>query len=42
MRLVAPVKLGLKNIKWVTSIEYVAEEPADFWNERGYSRYDGI
>ena len=42
LRLVAPVKLGLKNIKAITSIEYVAAEPADYWNERGYSKYDGL
>ncbi len=42
LRLLVPVKLGLKNVKAVTSITYVAEEPRDYWAERGYSRYDGI
>ena len=42
LRLLVPMKLGLKNIKAVTSIAYSAEEPADFWNERGYSKYDGL
>jgi len=42
LRLVAPMKLGLKNIKAITDIAYTAEEPADYWNERGYSRYDGL
>ena len=42
LRLLAPMKLGLKNIKAITSIAYSAEEPADYWNERGYSRYDGL
>lgn len=42
MRLLAPMKLGLKNIKAVTDIAYTAEEPADYWNERGYSKYDGL
>jgi len=42
LRLVAPVKLGLKNIKAITDIAYVADEPRDYWNERGYSKYDGI
>jgi DMSO/TMAO reductase YedYZ molybdopterin-dependent catalytic subunit len=41
-RLLVPVKLGLKNVKAVTRIAYVAEEPGDYWAERGYSRYDGI
>lgn len=42
LRLLAPVKLGLKNVKAITKISYVAEEPRDYWAERGYSRYDGI
>ena len=42
LRLVAPMKLGLKNIKALTDIAYTADEPADYWNERGYSRYDGV
>jgi DMSO/TMAO reductase YedYZ molybdopterin-dependent catalytic subunit len=42
LRLLAPMKLGLKNIKAVTSIAYSAEQPADYWNERGYSKYDGL
>jgi DMSO/TMAO reductase YedYZ molybdopterin-dependent catalytic subunit len=42
LRLLAPVKLGLKNVKAITRITYVAEEPRDYWAERGYSRYDGI
>ncbi|MGH7740410.1 MAG: molybdopterin-dependent oxidoreductase, partial [Candidatus Eiseniibacteriota bacterium] len=42
MRLLAPMKLGLKNIKAITDIAYTAAEPADYWNERGYSKYDGL
>jgi DMSO/TMAO reductase YedYZ molybdopterin-dependent catalytic subunit len=42
LRLLVPVKLGLKNVKAITKISYVAEEPKDYWAERGYSRYDGI
>jgi len=42
LRLLVPVKLGLKNVKAITKIMYVAEEPRDYWAERGYSRYDGI
>src|SRR3984957_12998320 len=42
LRLLAPVKLGLKNVKAVTGLTYVAQEPPDYWAERGYSRYDGI
>jgi DMSO/TMAO reductase YedYZ molybdopterin-dependent catalytic subunit len=42
LRLLVPVKLGLKNIKAVTRISYTSDEPADYWARRGYSRYDGI
>lgn len=42
LRLVAPMKLGLKNIKAITKITYTAIEPADYWAERGYSKYDGL
>ncbi len=42
LRLLAPMKLGLKNIKAITSIAYSAREPDDYWNKEGYSYYDGI
>jgi len=42
LRLVAPMKLGLKNIKAITSIVYSAGEPDDYWAKRGYSKYDGL
>jgi DMSO/TMAO reductase YedYZ molybdopterin-dependent catalytic subunit len=42
LRLLAPVKLGLKNVKALTSLTYVAQKPRDYWAERGYSYYDGI
>src|ERR1700722_10923532 len=42
LRLLVPVKLGLKNVKAVTRISYCAEEPTDYWAQSGYSSYDGI
>jgi DMSO/TMAO reductase YedYZ molybdopterin-dependent catalytic subunit len=42
LRLLVPVKLGLKNIKAITRITYTEDEPPDYWAKRGYSRYDGI
>jgi DMSO/TMAO reductase YedYZ molybdopterin-dependent catalytic subunit len=42
LRLLVPVKLGLKNVKAITKIAYSVKEPKDYWAERGYSRYDGI
>jgi len=42
LRLLAPMKLGLKNIKAVTKIVYSREEPPDYWALQGYSKYDGL
>ena len=42
LRLVASVKLGLKNVKAVTRLTYLAKEPRNYWAERGYFTYDGI
>jgi hypothetical protein len=32
----------IKNIKAVTEIVYTVTSPPDYWNERGYSKYDGL
>ena len=42
LRLRVPMKLGLKNIKAISSIAYTVKEPPDYWNNQGYSRYDGL
>ena len=44
LRLIVPMKLGLKNIKAITKISYVVDEPKDYWSSegRGYSHYDGL
>jgi DMSO/TMAO reductase YedYZ molybdopterin-dependent catalytic subunit len=42
LRLLLPVKLGLKNVKAITRITYSADEPRDYWAQLGYSSYDGI
>ena len=42
LRLMVPMKLGLKNIKAITGVEYLETEPPDYWAERGYSKYDGL
>ena len=42
LRLLVPVKLGLKNVKAITRIIYSAGEPKDYWEQYGYSSYDGI
>lgn len=42
LRLVIPVKYGIKNIKRIGRIEYVDSRPADYWAERGYDWYAGL
>ena len=42
LRLLVPVKLGLKNVKAITRITYSVREPKDYWTPYGYSSYDGI
>lgn len=41
LRLVTPVKYGIKHIKRVGRITFTDERPADFWAERGYDWYSG-
>lgn len=40
IRLVTPWKYGFKSIKSIVSIEFIAEEPATFWNAMAPSEYD--
>lgn len=42
LRLVIPVKYGIKNIKRIGRIAYVNERPADYWGEQGYDYYSGL
>jgi DMSO/TMAO reductase YedYZ molybdopterin-dependent catalytic subunit len=42
LRLVIPVKYGIKNIKRIGSIEYTNQRPDDYWAERGYDWYAGL
>ncbi|HEV2493807.1 MAG TPA: molybdopterin-dependent oxidoreductase [Terriglobia bacterium] len=42
LRLVIPVKYGVKNIKRVGMIRYSTLRPADYWAERGYDWYIGL
>ena len=41
LRLVIPVKYGIKNIKRIGKITYTNKPPADYWAERGYDWYSG-
>ena len=42
LRLVMPHKYGIKNIKLITHIAYVAERPKDYWADLGYDWYAGL
>lgn len=41
LRLVIPLKYGIKNIKRIGSIQFGDDRPADYWAERGYDWYSG-
>jgi DMSO/TMAO reductase YedYZ molybdopterin-dependent catalytic subunit len=42
LRLVMPVKYGIKNIKRIARIEYTNKQPPDYWAEQGYDYYSGL
>jgi len=42
LRLVIPVKYGVKNLKRIGTIRYSSLRPADYWAERGYDWYIGL
>lgn len=42
LRLVTPVKYGVKNIKRIGTIRYGRKRPTDYWAEQGYDWYLGL
>ena|SRR5579872_793263 len=42
LRLVVPVKYGIKNLKRIGRIEFSDSRPKDYWAERGYDWYAGF
>jgi len=42
LRLVIPVKYGIKNIKRIGTIRYETRRPRDYWGEQGYDYYAGL
>lgn len=42
VRLMIPVKYGIKNIKRIARIEFHESRPADYWAELGYDWYAGL
>ncbi len=42
LRLIIPVKYGIKHLKRIGTISFSNERPADYWYERGYDYYAGL
>ncbi len=42
LRLVIPVKYGVKHLKRIGTIRFATERPKDYWAERGYDWYLGL
>ena len=42
LRLIIPVKYGIKNIKRVAHITFSNQRPPDYWAEQGYDYYSGL
>jgi DMSO/TMAO reductase YedYZ molybdopterin-dependent catalytic subunit len=41
LRLVIPLKYGIKNLKRIGTLRFTDDRPADYWAERGYDWYAG-
>jgi hypothetical protein len=42
LRLVTPLKYGIKQLKQIGRITYTSVRPHDYWHERGYDYYAGL
>jgi hypothetical protein len=42
LRLIIPVKYGVKNLKRIGSVYFSKDRPDDYWFERGYDYYSGL
>jgi len=42
LRLIIPVKYGIKNLKRIGLIRYTNQRPRDFWYEQGYDWFAGL
>lgn len=42
LRLIIPVKYGIKNLKRIGSISFSDRRPPDYWAEQGYDYYSGL
>jgi DMSO/TMAO reductase YedYZ molybdopterin-dependent catalytic subunit len=42
LRLIIPVKYGIKNLKRIGTISFSDQRPRDYWAEQGYDYYSGL
>jgi DMSO/TMAO reductase YedYZ molybdopterin-dependent catalytic subunit len=42
LRLIIPVKYGIKHLKRIGTMYFSNQKPADYWAERGYDYYGGL
>ncbi len=42
LRLIIPVKYGIKNLKCIGEVSFSNQRPADYWAEEGYDYYAGL
>ncbi|RZK63761.1 MAG: molybdopterin-binding oxidoreductase, partial [Pedobacter sp.] len=42
LRLIIPVKYGIKNLKRIGVMSFSDQRPKDYWAERGYDYYSGL
>jgi len=42
LRLIIPVKYGIKNLKRIGTITFSNNRPPDYWAEQGYDYYSGL
>ncbi|MBE7175828.1 MAG: molybdopterin-dependent oxidoreductase [Mucilaginibacter polytrichastri] len=42
LRLIIPVKYGIKNLKQIGTLSFSNSRPPDYWAERGYDYYSGL
>ena len=42
LRLIIPVKYGIKNLKRIGKISFTEKRPRDYWAERGYDNNSGL
>jgi len=42
LRLIVPVKYGIKNLKCIGTMYFSNQKPPDYWAERGYDYYSGL